>query len=496
MFLWWGPDLIQFYNDAYMPSFGVGKHPAAMGQRGRDCWQEIWPIIWPQIDDVMTRGIASWNEDQLVPIFRNGRLEDVYWTYGYSPVLDDDGSIGGTLVVCTETTNRVLAAQRLERAQAEREQLLLNVESASRAKDEFLAMLGHELRNPLSPILTALQLMKLRGVQGIDRERAIIERQVKHVVGLVEDLLDVSRITRGQIELKRDHLRLADVVARAIEQASPLIEQRNHHLEVDISPDVFVDGDAVRLAQVVSNLLTNAAKYTESGGEIAITTRVDGDDVALEVSDNGIGIARDLLPHVFDAFTQERQQTDRSIGGLGLGLAIVKNLITSHEGTVDIHSAGKGRGTRVTVRLPIAPTERQRAARSEPNEGLVRARSGCQVLLVDDNEDAALLLGESLGSLGHLVRVAFDASAALTIAAQYVPDVALLDLGLPVMDGHELAQRLRAQAGWEKVRFAALTGYAQQHDRDRSRAAGFDLHLVKPIDLTEVDAAIRRLGML
>jgi signal transduction histidine kinase/ActR/RegA family two-component response regulator len=781
MFLWWGPDLVQFYNDAYTPSFGIGKHPAAMGQRGRDCWQEIWPLIWPQIDDVMSRGIASWNEDQLVPIFRNRRIEEVYWTYGYSPVLDDDGEVGGTLVVCTETTNRVLASRRLEslralseavsmatgsdeilsrsagvlaeanqdipfaliydadasaradlchvvglppdpaaaldavfrprlsdlattghvepvaaaiapvvppwpepvahayvvpigpeggsvvgylllglsprlpfneayaqylrqvgdqvahgfartealriralvegernqlleqapvatalltgphhvfrlanplfrqivgrqylvgrpyleafpelrgaplpgildrvyqtgqpfatnempilidrsgsgtpeecyfnfnlepirgpsgaiegmmavavdmtpqvlarkdleRAQSEREQLLQELEAASRAKDEFLAMLGHELRNPLSPILTALQLMQLRGIRGGERERAVIERQMKHVVGLVDDLLDMSRITRGRLELKRSRLRLADVVVKAIEQANPLIDQRRHRLRVDVPADLWVDGDAGRLAQVFANLLTNAAKYTESGGDITVSAAREAGQVVVHVADTGIGIAPEMLPHVFDAFTQERQRSDRPQGGLGLGLAIVKSLVEGHGGTVAIHSSGLGHGTDVSVHLPATtgdqPAEEAVAAQQPELSG----RAGFRVLLVDDNEDAVTLLGDSLGALGHDVTVVFDASAALALADRYVPDLALLDLGLPIIDGHELAQRLRAQPGWQQVRFAALTGYGQAVDRERSQSAGFEAHLVKPIDVHDVDAAIRRLG--
>ena len=387
------------------------------------------------------------------------------------------------------------ARKTLERTQTERDQLLRELQSANRAKDEFLAMLGHELRNPLSPILTALELITLRGVQGMDRERAIIERQVRHVVGLVDDLLDVSRITRGQIALKRERVRLSDVVAKAIEQASPLIEQRRHRLGVDVSPHLFVDGDAARLAQVVSNLLTNAAKYTERGGVIDARARRQDDAVILEVTDNGLGIAPDVLPHVFDAFTQERQtDRDHSIGGLGLGLAIVKNLIQAHGGDVELASGGKGRGTRAIVRLPVAAGAATPALSTESTAAQAAPAAGYRVLVVDDNEDAGLLLADSLRAMGHVIELAFDASTAIALADRYVPDVALLDLGLPVMDGYELAQRLQSLQGWHAVRFAALTGYGQQYDRDKSHAAGFDAHLVKPIDLELVDATIRRLA--
>ena len=666
MFLWWGPELVQFYNDAYVPSFGQGKHPAAMGQRGADCWQEIWPIIWPQIDDAMQRRQASWHEDHLVPIFRNGGIEEVYWTYGYSPVFDETGLVGGTLVVCTETTPRVLsvrrlqtlrllvdgtvlaatpravleasaeiigrdradvpfaliyasdpalpapvavravgldvasaarvaetvgdhlvecaldssprplpapiqstgspwpepvshifvapiassaqrtasgyvvfgisprlpfdaayrdyllqlaegvsqaqsrvealhiravmedernnlleqapvatammtgpdhvfrlanplyqqivgrrdligrtyadafpelqqtplpsildrvyrtgepfvthemlikldrngdgaladcyvtfsleplrnetgevygmmvvaidvtnqvsARQRAERAQSERETLLGELQGANRAKDEFLAMLGHELRNPLAPILTALQLMRLRGVQGAEKERAVIERQVKHVVRLVDDLLDVSRIARGKIQLKLEPVWLSEVVAKAIEMASPLMEQRRHRLTADVPAAAVVQADAGRLSQVVANVLTNAAKYTEPGGAISVHAEVDGAIVRLIVRDSGVGIDPTMLATVFDAFAQERQDSDRSLGGLGLGLAIVRSLVEAHGGTVMLTSQGKGTGTECIIELPsssVRPARPSAVPRSPDRSGRRRAR--------------------------------------------------------------------------------------------------------------------------
>jgi len=777
MFLWWGPDLVQFYNDAYIPSFGVGKHPRAMGQRGADCWQEVWPIISPQIDDVMRRAIATWHEDHLVPILRNDQLEEVYWTYGYSPVFDDDGSVGGTLVVCTETTARVVgerrlralralsdrtalatdapavlsaaidtfaqmasdvpfaclygdesaprllatagldqealvaqvdaqfrdrlvalaetgtaqsldrplpisggawpepithavvmplqpgrshapvgyllfglsprlpfdkayaafvreiadqvasvhsrviarqlsdllehgrntllrqapvaaavltgpthvfqlvnplyqelvgrrdligksyveafpelastplpgmldrvygtgepfvtremlvpldrdgigvleqcyfrftlepmrdargrvygmmaiavditeqvsARQALEQANTAREALLEELQRASQAKDEFLAMLGHELRNPLSPILTALELMRLRGVHGADRERVIIDRQVRHMMRLVDDLLDVSRITRGSIELNRAPVRLADVVSDAIDTANPLIEALRHRLRVDVPAALIVNGDRVRLAQVMANLLTNAAKYTDPGGEIVVTAEAHGAEACVGVRDNGIGIPAEALTHIFELFVQARQTSARSKGGLGLGLAIVKNLVEMHGGQIRVTSDGLHRGTVCSVRLPLAsPNEQEETVR--PVAAAQSVSRGRHVLLVDDNADAAQTMAEALRALGHRVTVAADAPQALAIAATVVPDVALLDLGLPVVDGYELARRLRAEPGWPDVRLIALTGYGTATDRDRTRAAGFHEHLVKPADLTALDAALR-----
>jgi signal transduction histidine kinase len=643
MFLWWGPHLVQFYNDAYLPSFGQGKHPAAMGQRGADCWQEIWPVISPQIDDVMQRATSSWHEDQLVPIFRNGRIEEVHWTYGYSPVFEASGAVGGTLVVCTETTARVISDRRLrtlrllverlvnaiapsavlaavadilghedadvpfalfygvtapietpcllqaiglgvdaselvdadvgrrleqlagdsavqlltqpiaqsgcqwpepvdevfvariasrdqrtasgyvvfglsprlpfddsyrdylrqlaeyigqadarndalhlravlenerntlleqapvatavltgpehlfllanplyrqmvgrvdlvgkpyaevfpelvdtpmlglldrvyrtgepfvtnemlvrldrdgtgrltdsfftfnlepmrnaagdvygmmavgveitaiviarralEKAHQEREDLLLELERASRTKDEFLAMLGHELRNPLAPILTALQLMRMRGVQGGEKERAIIERQVKHMGHLVEDLLDVSRITHGTIQLTIERVLMNDVITKALEMASPLIEERQHRLTVEVADNLALDGDAGRLSQVIANVLTNAAKYTDRQGEIAITAQSREGAVWLTVRDNGMGIDPAMLRTVLEPFAQEHQGSAHSRGGLGLGLAIVRSLVAAHGGTVALHSDGRGKGTECVIRLPLS----------------------------------------------------------------------------------------------------------------------------------------------
>jgi signal transduction histidine kinase len=642
MFLWWGRHLVQFYNDAYLPSFGQGKHPVAMGQHGIVCWPEIWPIIEPQIADVMDRAISSWHDDHLVPIHRNGRLEEVYWTYGYSPVFDGAGAVGGTLVVCNETTTRVIGDRRLrtlrllverlavaptpltvleaaadvvaledtdvpfamvyrvpangeqclhrsvgllandsqavdvllrdrleqlasdsavqmldrgitdsgcrwpeaveevfvariawrehttsgfivfglsprlafddsyreylrhiaecigyadarveavqlralmeherdelleqapvaiallsgsehvfvvanprycqmvgranlvgktyrdafpesvatdipdlldrvyrtgqasvthemrirldrtgsgaaedcffdfnleplrnvagevygmmavavdvtpvvtarqvfERAHQERDALLHELERASRAKDEFLAMLGHELRNPLAAIVTALQLLHRRGVPGGEKERAIIERQVTHVVRLVEDLVDVSRIARGTMLLAVEFLSIKDVIAKAIEIATPVIEEHRHQLIVDVPDDLPFQGDATRLSQVVANVLTNAAKYTNPRGNIVLGAEWREGGLRLSVRDNGIGIDPAMLQHVLEPFAQEEQARDRSRGGLGLGLAIVSSVVAAHGGTVALYSNGKGQGTECVICLPFSP---------------------------------------------------------------------------------------------------------------------------------------------
>jgi CheY-like chemotaxis protein len=331
--------------------------------------------------------------------------------------------------------------------------------------------------------------MDLRGVTGADRERRIIERQVRHVVRLVEDLLDVSRITRGAVQLRRERLQLADVVARAIEIASPAIEDRRHTLQLDIAGGLEVEGDPARLAQVFANLLNNAAKYTDPPGTIRVAAARAAGGIELQVADTGRGISPDMLPRVFDLFVQERQDLGRAQGGLGIGLAIVRSLVQAHGGTVQATSAGKGRGSTFTVTLPAATSAPPRPAADPVTAS--GATAGSRILLVDDNQDAAALLAESLRELGHDVLVAHDGPSALAAVSDYHADVALLDLGLPVMDGFELADRLRAEPRLRGVTLIALTGYAQEVDRRRTAASGFDLHLAKPIDVHQLDALIR-----
>ncbi len=364
-------------------------------------------------------------------------------------------------------------------------------QAASRAKDEFLAMLGHELRNPLAPIVTALELMQLRDPAAFARERKIIARQVTHLARLVDDLLDVSRITSGKIELHREPIELAAVVSRAVETASPMIEKKAHQLIVDVAPrGLVVNGDPTRLVQIVLNLLTNAAKFTPPGGTITVTGERRGPNVCLRVRDTGIGISKEMLPHVFDRFAQEQQAADRSQGGLGLGLTIVQSLAAMHGGTATAHSEGIGRGSELTIVLPASAADLDARGREIPSGGAAAAAGGRKILIVDDNRDAAELLQDSLAALGHDVRAVFDGPSALAIIEDFAPDVALLDIGLPGMTGHELAKRIRALG--TGIRLIAITGYGLPSDRRRSMEAGFSLHLVKPVDLATLRDGIRR----
>jgi signal transduction histidine kinase/CheY-like chemotaxis protein len=357
---------------------------------------------------------------------------------------------------------------------------------ADRRKDEFLAMLAHELRNPLAPIRNAAILL---GADSLDREseleaRAIIGRQVDHMVRLVDDLLDVSRILRGKIELKIEPVELTSVINRAIETSQPLIHAHEHQLTLALpSEPVWLNGDAVRLAQALSNLLNNAAKYTDRNGRLRIAAQRDAQDVAIRIEDNGMGIEPDFLPHIFDVFMQADRSIARSQGGLGIGLTLVRSLIELHGGTVTAHSEGLGTGSTFTVRLPvISLAERPSHVEFRPAE--VRR---LRVLVVDDNVGSARILAALLTKFwGHDVHMAFNGNDAVEAALQFRPELILLDIGLPGMSGYEVASHLRRHPEFDTTILAALTGYGQLEDRRKSHEAGFDEHLVKPTSVHDL----------
>jgi PAS domain S-box-containing protein len=415
-----------------------------------------------------------------------------------SNVCWEDGKFLHTRCFTRDVTERKLAEARIREVEEERARLLelekiarAEAESASRAKDEFFAILGHELRNPLSPLVTALQLMRLRGDQSSLKERAVIERQVKHLVRLVDDLLDLSRITRGKVELRCEPVEIAEVVSKGIEMAAPLLERKSHHLVVDVprGRGLRVHGDIGRLAQVFCNLLSNAAKYTDPGGRITVQASRSGASVSIRVIDNGVGIDDSLMPHIFDMFTQAKQTLDRSQGGLGIGLTIVRSLVTMHGGSVRARSEGAGRGTEFVVELPLLPQTSPATSRHDAvEEQSTHAWRSLRILVVDDNEDAATLAADSLRELGYAVSEARDGPDALRIAADFRPDVAILDIGLPVMDGYELGRKLAGV--YPGIRLFALTGYGHESSALRSREMGFAHHLVKPLDLERLAALL------
>jgi signal transduction histidine kinase len=363
--------------------------------------------------------------------------------------------------------------------------LYMELRQADRRKDEFLAVLAHELRNPLAPIRNAIHVLKLAGARGeiVEQAQQMAERQIQHMTRLVDDLLDVSRIMRGKVELRREPVDLATVISRAVETARPTIDAEGHELTISLPDEpVWVEADVVRLAQIVSNLLNNSAKYTPNGGRISLTAAREGQYAVVRVRDTGIGIPPEMLPRIFDMFMQVEPTSARSKIGLGIGLTLVKNLVGLHGGTVEAHSAGAGEGSEFIVRLPLAaaPSEKDgaRMGGGPATRGVPRRR----LLVVDDNVDAAESLAMLLRLGGHDVQVAHDGAAALKLAAASPPDLAFLDIGMPGMDGYELARRVRKHEGLRDVYLVALTGWGQEEDRRRTREAGFDHHLVKPVE--------------
>jgi signal transduction histidine kinase/CheY-like chemotaxis protein len=598
--IFWGPELICLYNDAFSRSLGAEKHPAILGAPGRRSWEEVWPLVGDQIEKVLRGGGAIWQENQRVPIIRHGALQEVYWTYSYNPI-DEPGSsngVGGVLVICAETTEQVLTERRLA---AERERFvqlfdqaptflallrgpehvidlanpgflrltgnrpvvgrtiaealpdavaqgylaLLDevyqtgkphsaigarylmqarpqdpavehfvdfvyqpvtgngggitgilvqgvdstdrtradqaVQEADRRKDEFLAMLAHELRNPLAPISNAAEVFSRTVPADSPAQSAIgiVKRQVAQLTRLVDDLLDVSRISQGRITLKPEIVELHKLLEIARETVAPLLRQKLHELSISHAhTPIYVKGDSTRLVQAFSNVLTNAAKYTDPQGHIVVRVlEPEAELVTVEISDNGTGIAPELLPSIFDLFMQADRTLDRAQGGLGVGLSVVKKLVEMHGGKILAKSAGLGHGSTFSISLPRSPPPAD-----APSGRLVSPAPSRRILIIDDNVDGATVLAQMLRLDGHECEAVFTAQDGLVRAAAYRPDFVLLDIGLPVMDGYEVARRFRQNNQFQKTRLLALTGYGQADDRDRALAAGFYDHFVKPVD--------------
>jgi PAS domain S-box-containing protein len=403
------------------------------------------------------------------------------WCNGVTTALrDEEGRLRGFAKVLRDRTEQ----KRLEEALHQRAEELAE---EGRRKDEFLAVLAHELRNPLAPIRNALQVMRLRNHDPalIEQMRAMAERQVGHMTRLVDDLLDLSRISRGLMRLLKEPVDMAQPVQQAVESVQPLVRERGLALSVSLPPEpVYVEADPTRLQQVVGNLLTNAAKYTDPGGHVLLTAQRECTELVLRVRDTGIGIAPEMLPHIFDLFVQAERRLDRSQGGLGIGLTLVRRLVEMHGGTVTAHSEGPGKGSEFVVRLPAPPQDGKEKPllKQAEDKQAVAPSAPRHILVVDDNEDGAESLAVLLRLEGHKVWVAKDGPAALAAALADPPEMVVLDLGMPGMDGFEVARRLRGQPGSKDVLLVALTGWAQEEDRRRCYEAGFDGHLPKPVE--------------
>ena len=506
---------------------------------------EHFSRFYPQ--DALDR---QWPQHELQWAAKNGRFEDESWRLRkdgsrfwanvvITAVRGDDGALQGFLKITRDLTERRAAEEALRESEEglrrlhadledrvrmrtaelsatnialeeeierrrglERERRTLELElrrrieeltAADRHKNEFLAMLGHELRNPLAPIRNSLAMLRA-GVDDESRAHAleIAERQVQHLHRLVDDLLDVSRIMEGKIDVRMERLDVAAVVARAVETAQPLIEAGNHELVLTLPDEpVWVDGDLVRLAQVVANLLSNAAKYSDKEGPIFLEAAAERGHAVVRVRDHGMGIDAELLPRVFDFFVQGQRSLARSQGGLGIGLTLAKRLVEMHGGSLVAHSDGPGRGTEMTIHLPLATPIRD--SQQDP-ERVEETTGGRRVLVVDDNVDAADSTAALLELWGHQARAVYDGPAALQAVRELCPHVVLLDIGLPGMTGYEVARQLRQMTNCPIELLAAMTGYGQDEDRRRAAEAGFDIHLTKPLDPARLREIVETVG--
>ncbi|MFO0613368.1 MAG: ATP-binding protein [Polyangiaceae bacterium] len=422
-------------------------------------------------------------EHELSVAERSGHFEDEGWRLRrdgkkfwanvvITALRDANGALVGFGKVMRDLTDRLeVEAERVRRARAE---------EADRRKEDFLAILGHELRNPLSPMVSAVHLIKLRRGWNCDREIAVLDRQLVHMMRLVDDLLDLSRTMRGQLVFERTTLDVGQAIQNAVEVASPEIDRKGHRLEVDVRGPLFADADPTRLMQVFANILGNAVKYTPPGGHIRVRAAAEGETLSIAFADDGPGIPEEMRANIFDLFTQGHQAMDRSLGGLGIGLAVAKRLVEEHGGSITLEPSGSAPGSTFTVRLPRST----RADRASPGWSAERPRSQgrVRVLLVDDNEDSVEMMSTLLAQRGHDVRTAHTGPAALDVLADFLPQIAILDIGLPGMNGFELARKLRSTEACATIPIVALTGYARASDRRTAEEAGFDLYLVKPLE--------------
>jgi signal transduction histidine kinase/CheY-like chemotaxis protein len=474
-----GPDhVFELTNQSYLQLIG---HRQIVGKAARDALPEVTGQgFFELLDRVYGSGepFVGHALPLRIQLEPGGPLVERFVDFVYQPIRDANGAVSGIFVEGSDVTQRKQVEDELR--------------AANRQKDQFLAMLAHELRNPLAPIMTAAQLLKVGRLdpRSVANASEIIARQAAHMTDLVNDLLDVSRVTRGLVALEKEELDLNVIVSAAVEQVRPLIDARRHSLTLQLSGrSAHVIGDRTRLVQVISNILNNAAKYTAPGGRLTLSVTVDEQRVLVAVRDNGVGIAPDILPYIFDLFTQAERTPDRSQGGLGIGLALVKSLVALHGGTVHASSDGIGAGSEFCICLPRLAAPGGMDNEASPSAGL-QAPGALRVMVVDDNVDAAQMLAALLEVQGHAVSVEYDAKGALERVRREHHEVLLLDIGLPDLDGYELARRLRSQPESADATLVALTGYGQSQDRKEAEQAGFDHYLVKPADMDQVNEVL------
>jgi signal transduction histidine kinase/ActR/RegA family two-component response regulator len=456
--------------------------------------ESIHPEDRQRVAEAIERSITS-DADYDIE-YRVVRLDgEVHWVLVRGRARRDAAGTARRMTgVSVDITERKRMHDALQQSESELARQAAELRRADRRKDEFLATLAHELRNPLAPIRTGLELLtRSPGGDATERTLGVMQRQITHMVRLIDDLLDVSRITRGKLELDRQRVELASIVDAAVEICRPMIERKQHTLRVVVpEPALAIEADLTRIAQVIGNLLNNAAKYTTDGGVIELSAKRDGEDVVIQVRDDGVGIPADSLADVFEMFSQVNRALERSQGGLGIGLALVRSLVELHGGRVEASSPGLGRGSTFTVRLPIGavPQASQSSADESPAPE-IRGRE--RVLVVDDNEDAADLLSMVLEQSGYETRTVYDGRSAIGAALEWSPSLVVLDIGLPDMSGYDVARELRLPERGAPLTLIALTGWGTQDDKRRAMEAGFDVHLTKPVDAAQFHAALAQL---
>lgn len=512
MFIWWGEHLYQFYNDAYLPSFGVGKHPLAMGQRGEECWPETWSIIKPQIDLVMTEGGSTWNENQLVPIFRNGKLDEVYWTYGYSPIYDEDGSIGGTLVVCTETTLQIRAQKALENerraaeaARKDAEKARIEAENANRMKSAFLANMSHEIRTPLVAIkgFSELLLTQASSRQEVVKWLQTIAKNADQLQLLIDDVLDLAKVESGRLEMKLMRCSLQDIVDDVYSLVAAKAQEKGLIFKVAFEEDtpMMIDTDPGRLRQILLNVIGNAIKFTERGSVEVLIRHLPAEadrlhsSVECIVRDTGIGLTDDQKKRLFLPFVQADSSTTRRFGGTGLGLILSRNLVRALGGDLQLLNSRPGVGSTFLIRLESdnesdGVIESRSSASEAPKIAIEVRLDGVKVLLVDDMHDNRVIISRFLEHAGANVKTADNGSQGIDRALQGDFDLVLMDIQMPEMNGVEAMLSLRSQGFTKPI--VALTAQASLDEREECLAQGFTDHISKPVNRRELIASITR----